>query len=536
MRKTFLILLTIIILPSINVAAGNDYDKLNRQAAKEYLSPVRRGGVEGRPYWNGLAKRFIYAPAFDFQRVEGAVKYRFVVTSDSGESWTFTAKTPDSSLAPIWNDIAVGQVNLKVEALDRTGKVSDVVGERSFVRDYPFEGPYAGACRPYRESALLCLVRIHRRGDVQYWLRHQVPDMSMQLYTYPCKIVSGLIRMELILAEMAPGYREDAIRIAENAAAFLVSLSAGPDSPLAYLVPTYYKDLITSGKEENVGKMMLQDPAMAAHAFLDLYNATGKQEYFDRAMNMSRTFVRLQRSDGSFPIKVDFQTGKPTNDVSGNPVELLALWHRLSSEYGVKEFEEVEERTAKWIDDVVVQDFNWTGQFEDVSVNGLAPYQNLTHCWADLYVSYLMSKRGADKDAVALAKEINRFCEDQFVHWREDIPMAHPNQDGLSSMTVTLSPNVHEQYSYEMAIDASACGMINAWLDIYERTGDALVLEKAYTMADSIVNSQITSSGLIPTSWNYHNGINDRPWYNCTLWSIQTLLRLDASYGNHIRK
>ena len=530
MRKLLVIAL---LLPSVFLTAGNDYAKLNRQAAKEYLEPIRRGGVDDRPYWNVFAKRFIYAPAFDFQKVDGAAKYRYTVSSEDGGSWSFTSKVPDASLAPVWNDVKVGLMNLKVEALDKSGKPLAVAGERTFVRDYPFAGPYPRACRSYRESALLCLIRIHRRGDVQYWLKHQVPDMSMQLYTYPSKIVSGLIRMELILADMAPGYRDDAIKIAENAAAFLISLSAAPDSPLAYLVPTYYQDLITSGKEENAGKMMLQDPGMAIHAFLDLYKATGKQEYMDRALNMTRTYLKLQRPDGSFPIKVDFTTGEPTNNVSGNPVELLVLWRRFSTEFGVTEFEAMEERTAKWIDDVVVKDFNWTGQFEDVSVNGVAPYQNLTHCWADMYVSYLMTKGTPDKETVALAREINRFCEDQFVHWKEDIPMQHPTQDCLPPMTVTLSPNVHEQYNYEMAIDASADGMINAWLDIYDRTGDALVLEKAYTMADAIVNSQITSSGMIPTSWNYHNGLNDRPWYNCTLWSIQTLLRLDASYGDH---
>ena len=55
----------------------NPFEALNRQAAEEYLEPVRPG-YEGRnPFWNGFATKFIYAPAFGFGTVEGAEKYRF---------------------------------------------------------------------------------------------------------------------------------------------------------------------------------------------------------------------------------------------------------------------------------------------------------------------------------------------------------------------------------------------------------------------------------------------------------------------------
>lgn len=41
-----------------------DFKKLNRQAAEEYLVPVRPGDAGANPFWNEFALKFIYAPSF----------------------------------------------------------------------------------------------------------------------------------------------------------------------------------------------------------------------------------------------------------------------------------------------------------------------------------------------------------------------------------------------------------------------------------------------------------------------------------------
>ena len=63
---------------------------LTEQAAAEYLEPVHPGSAE-RPFWNGFAKKFIYAPSFDFKAVDGAVEYLYTATAENGASWNFTA-------------------------------------------------------------------------------------------------------------------------------------------------------------------------------------------------------------------------------------------------------------------------------------------------------------------------------------------------------------------------------------------------------------------------------------------------------------
>ena len=47
-------------------------EALNKQATSEYEQPIRPGGVDGQPFWNINAKKFIYAPVLGFGSVEGA--------------------------------------------------------------------------------------------------------------------------------------------------------------------------------------------------------------------------------------------------------------------------------------------------------------------------------------------------------------------------------------------------------------------------------------------------------------------------------
>ena len=277
--------------------ASLDYAAINAQAAEQYLHPIRPG-YEGRnPFWNGFAKKFIYAPAFDFDEVAGAANYRFTVVplgEETQASWSFTADSPKAALTPVWGEIPVGQVRLVVEGLDASGKALGKAGEREFLRDYPFTGPYTPAVRDYRQAALMGLLYIHRMPEIQYWAEHTEPDMNYRHNTYPCKIIGATIRAEALLARLLPAHKEQATRIARNAAQFLIDQSRPAGDPLAFFPPTYYKDLIASKRTENQNKTMTMEAASAGHAFLDLYDLTGDKAYYDRALGIADTYVRLR--------------------------------------------------------------------------------------------------------------------------------------------------------------------------------------------------------------------------------------------------
>ena len=72
-----------------NQESGN-FEAVNRQAAQEYLEPIRPA-YEGRnPAWNGFARKFLYAPSFDFPKMDGAVSYKFTIKDTRSEAtWSF---------------------------------------------------------------------------------------------------------------------------------------------------------------------------------------------------------------------------------------------------------------------------------------------------------------------------------------------------------------------------------------------------------------------------------------------------------------
>ena len=491
---------------------------LTEQAAAEYLEPVHPGSAE-RPFWNGFAKKFIYAPSFDFKTVDGAVEYLYTATAENGASWNFTAKCPQQPLSPIWGSIPEGtNVTLTVDGVDASGAVVGRAGERTFWRDYGFNPPYTGAVRSYREAAILGMLYVHTMPQIQKLAESSEPDMSYVYFTYPCKIIGAVVQMETLLAQTAPAYADNALAIAKNAAKFLIDHARKPNEKLAYFPPTYYKQYMASAFPENQGKTMAMEAASAGQAYLDLYNATGDKLYLEQALGIADTYLRLQCEDGSWHIKYDFATGEPVNEVKAMLHPLLNYFLRLEQEYGQTKYAQARIRGEKWMAEHILDKFDMTGQFEDTNVEGLQPYENLTNCTAAPYASYLLN-RGASTEEVATAYELVRFSEDQFVYWDQPVTDKGYKRD--------ITPCVFEQYKYPMPVDNSSCNVANAMLSLYEQTGDELMLAKAKALIDNITVAQCVNTGKIPTTWRIRLNYKPTFWVNCTYSSVCALLRME---------
>lgn len=492
--------------------------KLTEQAAAEYLTPVHAGNAE-RPFWNGYAKKFIYAPSFDFAAVEGAVEYLYTATADDGNSWSFKAKCPQQPLSPIWSAIPDGtNITLTVEGLAKDGSVIGKAGERKFWRDYGFNPPYTGPARKYRDAAILGLLYVHTMPQVQKFATSTEPDMSYHHFTYPAKIISALVKCEVLLSQLVPQYSENAIAIAKNAAQFLMDQARKEGEPLAYFPPTYYKDLIASKREANKGKTMAMEAAAAGVAYLDLYNVTQDAIYLEQALGIADTYVRIQNEDGSWYIKYDIATGEPVNNSKAMLHPLLNYFLRLEQEYDQTKYAESRLRGERWMAEHILKSFDMTGQFEDVRVENIKPYENLTNCTAAPYATYLIT-RGATAEETKTAEELVRFSEDQFVYWDQPITDKGYKRD--------LTPCVFEQYKYTMPVDNSSCNVANAMLCLYEQTGDELMKAKAKALIDAITIAQCVNTGRIPTTWRIRHNYKATFWINCTYSSVYTLLRMD---------
>ena len=96
-------------------------DKLAAQSFADTLLPVRRNFTYGQVFWNGYAKQFTYAPYFEFNPVEGAVKYRFTVNGADGALLEFIADSPYAALTPVWGAVREGDTTVKAVGIDADG-------------------------------------------------------------------------------------------------------------------------------------------------------------------------------------------------------------------------------------------------------------------------------------------------------------------------------------------------------------------------------------------------------------------------------
>lgn len=538
-------------------ADGQGQQALREQARKEYLQPLRPGRTAARgkvrPFWNVYSHRFLYAPAFPFEEVEGARSYRFTVVCEDGTTLSFLAKSPQADLSPVWDRIPVGEVRVSVEGLrgrmrrqaGTTDTQEDVIGAariagpvgiegtgavgaegteasgtvRVFTRDFPFEGPYAAAGRRYGEAILAGLHYIHAMPQVRRWMTDSLPDMSYTYFTYPCKIMGATIRAECLLARLDPARRDEALAIARAVADFLIRESRPTTEPLACFPPTYYSGpggvAHASGFQENQGKTMMMEAISAGEALLDLYAATGEKKYFDHAVGIADTYCAHQAADGSLPIKVDIATGEPVNEVRAMLGTFLSYLLRLQRDFGQKQFRAAEKKADRWMKRVPMRTFDLTAQFEDVTVQNLHPYENLTNVTACNYATYLMAKARPSRREIRDARDLIALSEDQFVHWR-------PYKDTYAA------PSVFEQHKYQESINSSTSDVAGALLGWWRHTGDPLALEKARALVDVLVNTQEAGTGFLPTSLK-NTRAYDYFWMNCAFHSIEALMLMEAA-------
>ena len=495
-----------------------NFTSINRQALNEYLIPVRPGNGIDIPFWNKYAKGFIFAPSFEFEVKKKAGYYLFIVN----DTIRFKADSPMASLSEVWEELPIGDNNLVVEAFDKKGRSLGEVGHRSFIKKDPFEGPYNGAVRTYKETALKALLYFSQQPFFNHWIENQEPDMRHGYNSYACKIIGSTVSIAVSIARYIPEYKDKAIRIAKNSAQFLINRSQPEDAPLAYFPPTYYGDKMTAKRPENIGKTMTMEAVYVANAFLDMYDLLGDKFYLNRAADIARTYMKLQQDDGSWPIKVDFYTAEPVNDAKATPATLILLFDRLKDNYGFSEFVSSREKAFDYVIDNTMKSYDWRGQFEDMTVF-VQPYENMTNCMPALFARLLLEKENLSGAEMKEALDLIRFCEDQFVLWGTPA-----DKNGITPIGI---PCVFEQYDYQTPVDDSACNMINAYMRAYDKTKDSLYLAKAMSLTNNITVWQNAASGFLPTLWKIGQGKD--LWMNCAYESIKTLFFMD-SYLNEL--
>lgn len=498
------------------------FGKAEWKRSAEPLHP----GVPGKaPFWNAYAKRFIYAPAFDFKPVANAVKYRFEVASEKDSSVrTFESKVPYAPLSPVWTAMPVGYVNLKVTGISANGENLGVAGEQRFYRAAPFDGPYLEPVISYDKSGRIALNKIMhptatapddktwRASALEHWLTHKTPDPSYFYNRYPAKIFGSLIVGAVTHARLNAGTAdgERSAKLARIVADYLISISFPKGTLLEYFPPAYYGE--TVGKNENshmqLSNYMIIAAAESGQAYLDLYDLTGDKKYLEAAQRIARTYLKTQLKNGTWILYVNHETGKPTADKLAIPTSTINFLERLKNDYGMKGLDDSIQRAFDWIMENPVKTFDWLAQYEDVGLKNAPTYKRMSREQPCDLAIYLFKKFPKNSKYVKIAEDLIRFAEDQFITWEqmEEVVVAggtfrppYPRNvakrsPGWFSKNWML-PVVHEQYGFWMPSARNTGLMIETYWHAYAATGKEVYLAKAKSIANNFTRLQQAHDG-----------------------------------------
>lgn len=506
-----------------------------KQALKEYASEAttaHHGGKNGRPFWNVQASQFMFSPNFEFPFAPGYEKYLFSATDCNKKVHTFEADSPMALLCPIWNDIPEGMVQLKVEALNKSGEPEFMVGARTFYKCAPFPGieAYPPKARSYKECALKAYEYVYSQPFIQHWLLHGTPDIEYDFNVYPSKTISAIIRAMLHYAELDPKNADNAIQIAVRAADFLISISYDESLPTAYLPPTYYlefrknipgrklEDFNNEAAVVRFGSIMMIYPPEVGLAYLALEKATGEKRFFDAALKIAEYLEKHVQPSGSWYLQIDAETGEPISPNHCVPQMFMSFMNTMYKRTNDQKWHELEIGAFNYMVKKCFETYNWEGQFEDSDIS--ANYSNLTHYGPHAMMTYILNNMRNDAEAMSEAEDLLRFIEDQFVIWGNFAPWNHKTSPKHGTdISQWYSPAGLEQYHWHMPIDASTSIIMEAFLKMYLVKKEPLLLEKACVLGDMITRMQNPRTGLIPTHWMRKTCIEDggNLWINCML-------------------
>lgn len=504
-------------------------------AFKESLQPVRPGQPEKRPFWNHYSKRFIYAPAFDFQKLESAPHYRFTAISEiDSQQYSFTAEVPWAPLAPIWGDLPCSVIQLKVEALDaKNGRVIDIIGEKEFLKSPHFNNYSQVKTYPYRESGFRSLKDLLHQPKIQYWLENGEPDPDYPLWVHPTKIMGAVAQGMIHYAKIFPEEEDSdqALKMAGMAANFLLSMVEPKGSPLEFWPPTFWDGVHRGNHPVYHNEIMTNYPADGAMVFWDMFKFTHDEKYVEAARRIADTYLKTQNEEGTWPQLLNTETGEAVGEHKLIPTSVIDLFDRLSDEYGLKKYKTAREKAFQWCLENPVKTFNWQAQFEDTRPQKL--YKNLSRHEATKVATLLFRQSREDESFLKMAKEILRFAEDQFVVWETDDPVTAyswfregsrwdgtTREDGCD----WFIPCALEQYKFYTPISASNISMVIAFLEAYKTTGESIYHAKAKALANTLsIAQQFHGGGEIPT--HLRKNLPELNWINCGVYPALMLIK-----------
>lgn len=156
-----------------------------------------------------------------------------------------------------------------------------------------------------------------------------------------------------------------ALKQATELADWNIAHSTATDLPYGGIpYSTYAKG--SPGGFKDANSIMPDKAAMMAAAYLNVYEITRKQKYYEAAYRIAKELADNQLPDGNWPFRVNPRTKEAKESYTSSIISQIDLFEKMINLSGKKDLEDNKVRALSWLFKNPIKTANWSGYYEDI--------------------------------------------------------------------------------------------------------------------------------------------------------------------------
>ncbi len=281
--------------------------------------------------WNAYSSRFVVAPRLEWECSAEVGYYRVRIADRATVIADKVVKEPFWDLSDTWEKLPYGSIDLLIEAFDRNGHETLSL-HRQFRKspgcDVKKQAPLDWREAIFRNIAYLLEpvqdgMAEYEKGLPRFCWRSTENSVSRQRgnFAYPALHNPSFIFAFLNYVEMFPS-ASNAVEARKQAGEYGDWLleHRHPENYACSLFPfsTIGNGKYTGGCEGSA--VTLFRGARVGEAMIALYRTFREEKYLNYARHLGTVFARLQKNDGSWPYRVDPETGEVKEEYTSSAI------------------------------------------------------------------------------------------------------------------------------------------------------------------------------------------------------------------------
>jgi hypothetical protein len=160
----------------------------------------------------------------------------------------------------------------------------------------------------------------------------------------------------------------------------------------------------------------------SAEALLKLHEMLGDEAFLRAALQMADIFDKTQAPDGSWPARVDGQTGEVLAAYSTSVAAVVSFLDRLQRSHPDPRWAPMRDRALDWLQHFPIRTYGWVVNFDDnpASADKVNPYVGLSNWDLFCFTRYAAAEPRRLPDTVSVLREQLAWNDNHFVFYGAD--------------------------------------------------------------------------------------------------------------------